>query len=70
MLGAGTWREIAIGAIVGLVVIGFVAERWGWGPARDMTIAMVATLGSMWWQHRRRKARDAAPGGPPMPRRR
>lgn len=61
MLGRGTWREIPIAAIGLVVVMGFVVDRWGWGPARDLAIASVATLGSMWWQRRRRRA-ELLPG--------
>ncbi len=58
MLGIGTWRALPIATIGTVVVMAFIVESWGWGPARDMAIAMAATLGSMWWQ-RRRKARGA-----------
>ncbi len=57
ILGIGTWRALPIATIGAVVVMAFVVELWGWGPARDMAIAMAATLGSMWWQ-RRRKSRE------------
>ena len=47
----------AIGAVV---VVAFVVELWGWRSAREMAIAMAATLGSIWWQ-RRRKSREPHP---------
>ena len=48
----------AIGAVL---VVAFVVELWGWRSAREMAIAMAATLGSIWWQHRRKSREPTRP---------